>query len=289
MANAVATLSTFPSIAVSAGRPAPRHGPDQGRAQGPDHGHGHGRAMRDRPVPALIVFGKDEADRPHASVFGEADAGPARKAAALMGMHAVPVEADAVKALAARLPEGRVFASGKAFVPFVKTSLFDELLPHLAKDGKQTAAARLSGAGRSAAKAGSGIAGVAGVAGVVGDGADMDGSLQVNAVADADSGTGTGTDTSKSKEASAGGAGGAAGHDDAGSAASKRPTDWSRIGKGSEVLAYEKPGGEWYEAIVVEERTGDLIALRWRDFEGYPVFVRRRDHLGLLHPNFKAA
>lgn len=82
---------------------------------------------------------------------------------------------------------------------------------------------------------------------------------------------------------------GIAAPDDADTAAPKHPTDWSRIGRGSEVLALEKPGEAWYEAIVVEERAGDLVALKWRDFEGYAVFVRRRDHLGLLHPDFNAA
>jgi hypothetical protein len=215
----------------------------------------------------LIVFGKDDADKPHASAFESADARLARKAAELMGMYALPVETEGLRALASQLPEGRVFASGKAFVPFVKASLFDELLPHLGEDWKQKVTARLadtrlSGKARSGkAKAGNKLAGAT--------------AAENDAPAD----------TGKDQDASAGGSTPPA----AGPAAPKHPTDWSHIGKGSEVLAYEKPGGEWYEAIVVEERAGDLIALKWRDFEGYAVFVRRRDHLGLLHPDFNAA
>jgi len=252
MANAVATLSTFPSIAVSAGRPAS----DSSKFQGRDHG----QAGKDKPVPVLIVFGKDEANKPHASAFGEADVGLARKAAELMGMCAMPVETDAVRALAARLPDGRVFASGKAFVPFVKASLFEELLPHLGEDCKEKVAARVSATGTS------------GKAKVVG------------AIPDEDTAPVGDAETGKGKNASAGGSIPPA----ADPTAPKRPTDWSQIGRGSEVLAYEKPGGEWYEAIVVEVRLGDLVALRWRDFEGYPVFVRRREYLGLLHPSFNA-
>lgn len=236
MASAVATLSTFPSIAVSAGRPA------SGRGQ--VHGQARRQAGKDKPVPALIVLGRDEADRPHASAFGEADAALARKAAEIMGMYAIPVETDDLRGLASRLPEGRVFASGKAFVPFVKASLFDELLPHLGEDWHKKAAARLGGGG---------------------------------------------TVTSRKADGVEGSSGGNAAPDDAGPAAPKHPTDWQQIGRGSEVLAYEKPGEAWYEAIVVEERAGDLVALRWRDFEGYAVFVRRREHLGLLHPDFDAA
>lgn len=256
MTTAVATLSTFPSIAVSAGRPA--------SAKGQVHGQAGRQAGKDKPVPALIVLGRDEADRPHASAFGEADAALARKAADIMGMYAIPVETDDLRELAARLPEGRVFTSGKAFVPFVKASMFDELLPHLGEDWKRKVAARLAGGG--AATSGKGKAGnkVAGAA------------TEENAGL-ADAGTG--------QDASAGGSTPPV----AGPAAPKHPTDWQQIGRGSEVLAYEKPGEAWYEAIVVEERAGDLMALKWRDFEGYPVFVRRRDHLGLLHPDLNAA
>lgn len=216
---------------------------------------------------ALIVLGRDEADRPHASAFGEADAALARKAADIMGMYAIPVETDDLRALAARLPEGRVFASGKAFVPFVKASLFDELLPHLGEAWKKKkVAVRLAGGGVVTSGKGKAANKVAGAA--------TDGNA---APADADAGTG--------QDASAGGSTSPA----AGPAAPKHPTDWRQIGRGSEVLAYEKPGEAWYEAIVVEERAGDLMALKWRDFEGYAVFVRRRDHLGLLHPDLNAA
>jgi hypothetical protein len=224
MASAVATLSTFPSIAVSAGRPA------SGRGQ--VHGQAGRQAGKDKLVPALIVLGRDEADRPHASAFGEADAALARKAADIMG---------------------------------VRASLFDELLPHLGKEWKQKAAVRLAGGGAVTSGKGKAANKVAGAA--------TDGNA---GLADADIGTG--------QDASAGGSTSPA----AGPAAPKHPTDWQQIGRGSEVLAYEKPGGEWYEAIVVEERAGDLMALKWRDFEGYAVFVRRRDHLGLLHPDFNA-
>lgn len=257
MASAVAALSTFPSIAVSAGRPA------SGRGQ--VHSQAGRQAGKDKPAPALIVLGRDEADRPHASAFGEADAALARNAAEIMGMYAIPVETDDLRGLAARLPEGRVFASGKAFVPFVKASLFDELLPHLGEEWKKKAAVRLAGGGAITSGKGKAANKVAGAA------------TEGNAgPADADADTG--------QDTSAGGSTPPA----AGPAAPKHPTDWQQIGRGSEVLAYEKPGEAWYEAIVVEERAGDLMALKWRDFEGYPVFVRRRDHLGLLHPDFNA-
>ena len=76
---------------------------------------------------AIVLFGKDEGGKAHASAFSEAEADLARKAAALMGMSVLTVATDAELALAAKLPKGRIFASGKGFVPFVAARLFAEI------------------------------------------------------------------------------------------------------------------------------------------------------------------
>lgn len=59
-------------------------------------------------APALIVFGVDDSQRPHASWFNEADALLAEKAAGLMGLK-VRVTTPEHRAVA----DERVFASGK--------------------------------------------------------------------------------------------------------------------------------------------------------------------------------
>jgi len=77
----------------------------------------------------LILFGRDERQRPHASYFAGGEAGAAQRAAALMGMHVLPVDADEPRRLAEALPRGRIFeGSGKAFVPFVKHDVFERLM-----------------------------------------------------------------------------------------------------------------------------------------------------------------
>jgi hypothetical protein len=77
----------------------------------------------------LIVFGRDQANKPHASWFGQAEAELATKAAALMGMAALPVgEVDEHRAIASKLPQGRVFASGRGFVPFCNGALYERLI-----------------------------------------------------------------------------------------------------------------------------------------------------------------
>lgn len=76
---------------------------------------------------AVIVFGRDEAMKPHASQFTADDAALAEKAAGLMSMRLLRVTKDAVAAVAARLPAGRIFESGKAFVPYVSVKTFSDL------------------------------------------------------------------------------------------------------------------------------------------------------------------
>ncbi len=44
-----------------------------------------------------------------------------------MGLRLLPVQTDTERALAAKVPRGRVFASGRAFVPFIKATLLTEL------------------------------------------------------------------------------------------------------------------------------------------------------------------
>ena len=76
---------------------------------------------------AILVFGRDNSSKPHASVFDEPSAEQAEKAADLMGMHVLRLETADARELAGKLPQGRVFASGRAFVPFVKAGLYASL------------------------------------------------------------------------------------------------------------------------------------------------------------------
>jgi hypothetical protein len=82
------------------------------------------RANAETPAAtALIVFGRDNGGKPHASRFDASEAELAEKAAGLMGMQVLRPETGEQRALAAKLPKGRVFASGRAFVPFVKAAV----------------------------------------------------------------------------------------------------------------------------------------------------------------------
>ena len=88
------------------------------------------KAAKAKPATAIgiVVFGKDEAGKPHASMFSQADAPLATKAAGLMGMQVLRPVSKAASELAVKLPKGRVFASGRGFVPFVRLKLYEALL-----------------------------------------------------------------------------------------------------------------------------------------------------------------
>lgn len=82
-------------------------------------------------APAAILIGLDDKQKRHASYFVQEDAERAVAAATTMGMASLPVSDAELSALAAKLPKGKIFSSGKAFVPFVGEALFDQLAARL--------------------------------------------------------------------------------------------------------------------------------------------------------------
>lgn len=97
------------------------------------------------PQPAVIMVGLDDKGKPHASWFAADHADAATIAAELMGMALIEVVGD-LTAIAATLPQGKLFESGKAFVPFVKRSTYDLLATHLSDDYLTAAAQRVKAA-----------------------------------------------------------------------------------------------------------------------------------------------
>jgi hypothetical protein len=81
----------------------------------------------------VIIVGLDHREKPHASWFPVASGDAARKAAARMCMHAIDVDAS-IRVIAEKLPAGKLFASGLAFVPFVKREVFDRLMADVPAD-----------------------------------------------------------------------------------------------------------------------------------------------------------
>jgi len=79
----------------------------------------------------LVVYGLGKDDRPHAARFDVADQPAVQKAAALMGFKLGRAEGDVLLGVAKQLPQGKIFATGRSLVPYVKRELYDQLLGQL--------------------------------------------------------------------------------------------------------------------------------------------------------------
>lgn len=89
---------------------------------------------------SLILLGRDEAGKAHASRFEDLDFKAVRNAAAIMGMATLPIVGKELETMAAALPKGKLFDSGRAFVPFVKSDLYERLHDQLPKKDREALA-----------------------------------------------------------------------------------------------------------------------------------------------------
>ncbi len=198
------------------------------------------------PTPSIIVFGRDNAGKPHASWFDQASVELATKAASIMNMHAVPIEGDGLRELAGTLPRGRIFSSGRAFTPFVSRKLYERLI-EVTRD-------------------------LLGLATNDNLGAEAhDDGKPADAKAVSESAPNVPSAPAGAPKPENGGK----------TAAVKRPTLPDEVGMGSMVLAYSDSDTAWYEAEVIG-LNGAMLTLRWRDYSAEPTFVRRAHQLGFL-------
>ncbi|MDW9525874.1 hypothetical protein GOA61_20340 [Sinorhizobium meliloti] len=101
----------------------------------------------------IIMVGVDNDGRPHASWFAEDDGDAAAVAADMMEMALIELEGEELAAIAKNLPRGKLFESGKAFVPFVKRTVYDQLAKYLDDEYLTAAAARVEAAAAAASAA----------------------------------------------------------------------------------------------------------------------------------------
>lgn len=227
-------------------------------------------------TPALVLFGRDQAGKPHASWFDAASVELAAKAAGLMSMRAVPVETDELREVAASLPRGRLFSSGRAFTPFVKGKLYERLV-ELTRDmlGLEPAPAVNSNEADAESD---------GAAVEVSGGAEGDTTSFANGeptTEEAAMPTAVPVGASSSTPAKAAPPTSAA--KPVASVAAKpipRPSRVEEIGPGSLVLATTGAAEGWFESRVIGIN-GSTFTLRWVDYNE-ASFVRRGNELGFL-------
>jgi hypothetical protein len=78
-----------------------------------------------------VIFGTDEYSKPRGARFATESPGLLAEAAQALRLRLVEVEAanEELAEVAAKLPAGRLHASGKGMVPYIKGELYYELLP----------------------------------------------------------------------------------------------------------------------------------------------------------------
>ena len=86
--------------------------------------------------PDLIVLGIDEAGKPQAARFPANQSDLATKAAKAMNLVVGKADGTALAELAEKLPTGRLYATGRGFVPPVKRSLYDKIVEQLKLAGQ---------------------------------------------------------------------------------------------------------------------------------------------------------
>src|SRR5215469_10721621 len=87
----------------------------------------HSAQLRTCPLP-LVLFGIDSRGKPKGARFGREQASLAIKAATQLQLNVLASNDPKVAEIAARLPVGRVHATGRTFVPFIRRDLYDKLV-----------------------------------------------------------------------------------------------------------------------------------------------------------------
>ena len=87
----------------------------------------------------LLVLGFDEQQKPCGARFVDAKPDLVAKAAQLMGLKVYKPSSPEAAEVAKKLPVGQLYATGRAFVPHVRQSLYSEVIVALAAEPQQAA------------------------------------------------------------------------------------------------------------------------------------------------------
>ena len=261
------------------------------------------------PTPSpVVLFGIDSHGKPKGARFGQKHAGLAIKAATQLQLRVLSGDNPKVAEIAARLPVGRVHATGRAFVPFIRRDLYDKLVA-AAPNGHSASALESGGAGA----AGSGAPGGSrpnlprnwqeiglGDLVVAQEGPEEGWYEAIVAEANGDMFTLRWRDYPRERHIARHRLRlgllypGAKPTAETGKSAKPAkldktdrqspPKDWHDIDIGHLVLAKaDSRWPAWWEAIPVE-KAGDLFKLRWRDNANAPLTTRPRFELALICP-----
>ena len=273
------------------------------------------------PTP-LVLFGIDSRGKPKAARFGKQHAGLARKAATQLQLQVLAGNDPKIADLAARLPVGRVHATGRTFVPFIRRDLYDQLLA-AAGNGSLAHPPSPPASGPSGAAAGSAttrlraqrcreIGKEIGIGDVVVAHQSLEDGWYAAIVLEANGdmltlrwrdyprerkivrhrlqlallypGSQEKTETSRSLRPPGQGKADRVPNNPSANGPAL-PKDWDQIDLNHLVLAKDDgPGRGWWEAIPIE-KAGDDFKLRWRDLCQPSADQPPRLDLALIYPN----
>jgi hypothetical protein len=113
--------------------------------------------LTDTPIAQLFVYGLDEAGKPKGARFAASDGEkvlPIRKA---MNLQSCQDGSEQIAAVGMKLPVGRIYARGKAFIPNIKRDLYDKLLAAIGSSTEPHARAHVEATTASAAPSGGAV------------------------------------------------------------------------------------------------------------------------------------
>jgi hypothetical protein len=84
--------------------------------------------LSDSPSTQLFVYGLDEAGKPKGARFPASETEKVLPVATAMKLQSSQACSEEVANLGMKLPVGRIYARGKAFIPNIKRDLYDKLL-----------------------------------------------------------------------------------------------------------------------------------------------------------------
>ena len=101
-------------------------------------------------VPTLVLYGMDEGEKPRAASFGASQSEAAFKLADKMNFGVLKITTPEQTAVAAQLPAGQLYVSGKGFVPYVGQELYAKVFALVSAAGPAPTGEPAEGAATSA-------------------------------------------------------------------------------------------------------------------------------------------
>ena len=114
--------------------------------------------LSDSPSTQLFVYGLDEGGKPKGARFTATETEKVLPVATAMKLQSSQVCSEEVANLGMKLPVGRIYARGKAFIPNIKRDLYDKLLAAIGSCNEGHDHSQAGGAATSSATPGDAVA-----------------------------------------------------------------------------------------------------------------------------------